>query len=63
MTHEEAYWLETCKSDHRYCIRVDNDAVFVDDTENAECVFDFNTYGWEFALELLRHIGCNADPV
>lgn len=64
MTRHEINWLNRCKllPDH-YRIDVDNDAVFVTDTDIDECVFEFNSYGWEMVIELLRYIGCNAEGV
>ena len=64
MTDREAYWLHMCsrrKEDYR--IDVDNDCVFVTDLHSGDCVFEFNHYGWEMVLDLLRYIGCNAEEV
>ena len=64
MTVEELGWIHKCKADPKtYRIDVDNDCVFVTDTDLEECVFDFNSYGWEMVIELLRYIGCNAEEV
>lgn len=46
-----------------YRIDVDNDSVFVTDTDIDECVFEFEHYGWEMVIDLLRYIGCNAEEV
>ena len=64
MTPDEICWLGICKSfPQKYRIDVDNDCVFISDLDANEDVFIFNHYGWEFALDLLRYIGCNAEPV
>lgn len=63
-THEEQVWIEACQNEpERFSVEVDNDAVFVVETEKHECVFTFRSYGYEFALALLRHIGCTAEMV
>lgn len=64
MNKSDIEWLEKCKSEtEKYRIDVDNDCIFVTDLEQEECVYCFSTYGYEFALELLRYVGCNADMV
>ena len=65
MTELEREWIERCKDkDGKFIIIVDNDSAYVVDlTEGdcGECVFEFNHYGWELALDLFLHIGCNAE--
>lgn len=64
MNEREAYWLHMCrcrKEDYR--IDVDYDSVFVTDLHSGYCVFEFDHYGSEMVLDLLRHIGCNAEEV
>lgn len=64
MTRQEKNWLERCRlSPDHYRIDVDNDAVFVTDIDIDECVFEFESYGWQMVVELLRYIGCNAEEV
>ena len=64
MTDREAYWLRMCcRRKDEYRIDVDNDCVFVTDLNSGDCVFEFNHYGWEMVLDLLRYIGCNAEEV
>lgn len=64
MDIREKEWIERCKRcKNRYRIDVDNDSVFVTDMNIDECVFEFNRYGWEMVIELLRYIGCNAEEV
>ena len=64
MSEIEILWLEKCRtSKDRYRIDVDNDSVFVTDLSIEECVFEFNSYGWEMVLDLLRYLGCNAEEV
>ena len=64
MNEFEFEWILKCVDEkERYRIDVDNDCVFVTDIEKEECVFEFNHYGWEFVIDLLRYIGCNAEAV
>lgn len=64
MNKTDIEWLEKCKAEsERYKIYVDNDCISVTDLEQDECVHTFSSYGYEFALELLQYIGCNADMV
>jgi hypothetical protein len=64
MTDREEYWLGVCKRrTEEYVIEVDNDSVFVTDIKSGDCVFLFNNYGWQFVIDLLRYIGCNAQEV
>lgn len=63
MTEQEKHWIEKCiQNPEKYVIVVDNDAVFVEDMDSIECVFEFEHFGWEMVLDLLRYIRCNADP-
>ena len=60
----EKAWLEKCtQQPDKYKVEVDNDAIFVTDIEENDCVFSFDDFGYHFALNLLKHIGCNADYV
>lgn len=64
MRTDDVLWLEKCKEEpEKYRIDVDNDCIFVTDLGQDECVHTFSSYGYEFALELLQYIGCNADMV
>lgn len=64
MTELECYWLHECiNHKDRYRIDVDNDCVFVTDLKTEKCKFEFNHYGWEFIIDLLRYIGCNVEEV
>lgn len=76
-TKQEKEWIEKCKKDNsgRYEISVDNDCVWVsenmgkdtffdgegDDINVYETVFTFNDYGQDFIVNMLKHIGCNAE--
>lgn len=40
---------------------IDNDSIFIDDMEKEEFAFEFNSYGYELAKELLDYIGCNTE--
>ena len=48
---------------NKYEIVVDNDNIWLQriamDSYDECYVGGFNTYGYEFAYELLKHIGCN----
>ena len=62
MTDLERYWLDMCKTrKDDFVIVVDNDCAFVTDIANGDCAFEFENYGWRLALDLLLHIGCNAE--
>lgn len=62
MNERERYWIDMCrKRKDEYVIVVDNDAAYVVEIFNGACVFEFNHYGWELALDLFKHIGCNAE--
>lgn len=64
MTEREEYWLWMCqRRKEEYVIEVDNDEVFVTEIKSGECVFLFKNYGWQFAVDLLRYIGCNVEVV
>lgn len=67
LTQEEIDWLEMAISNnYHYRISVDNDCVFIDERiadDEWECVFTFNNYGYEFIVQLLKYIGCNAETV
>jgi len=64
LTKEEQVWIEKCiKNPERYRIDVDNDDIHVSDIEQEESIFSFNEYGYYFIVNILRHLGCNADLV
>lgn len=70
-TEKEKHWIETCKKfPTLYDITVDNDCVWVsslpdevdmDEVQESIHVFTFNDYGQDFIVNLLKHIGCNAE--
>lgn len=54
------------KHPDEYRIIVDNDSIWlermIDEDSDEDCFVDnFNTFGCEFAYELLKHIGCNVE--
>jgi len=64
MSEKDIEWLEKCKNEpEKYKIYVDNDLISVTDVEQDENVHDFASFGYEFALDLLNYIGCNAEFV
>lgn len=64
MNEKEGDWIDRCVAEPtRYRLDVDNDDVSVYDIATEEVVYFFNSYGYEFALGLLIHIGCNAEMV
>ena len=64
MNSKEKYWIERCKQyPNIYKIYVDNDGVYVENTEKYERAFKFNSYGQDFIVELLQYIGINADYI
>ena len=61
---EEKLWIKKCQDNpSKYRIYVDNDCISVNDIEAHACSFRFDSYGYEFALNILIHIGCNANYV
>jgi len=60
-------WLQRCINEpDTYKIVVDNDCQWIEFDMNGEtCTLDLCpfVYGWEFALELLKFMGCNAESV
>ena len=70
LIQEEIDWLRLAIEDnYNYRVSVDNDCVFIDKRIDDdiwvdwECVFTFNNYGYEFIVQLLNYIGCNAELV
>ena len=62
MTEIERYWIDMCRRrKEEYVVVVDNDAAFVTELKSGDCVFLFNHYGWQLALDLFLHLGCNAE--
>ena len=62
MTELEKYWLNMCRRRKEdYVIRVDNDCVYVDNLHTGDCELEFQHFGWEMVIDLLRYIGCNAE--
>ena len=62
MNDTEKKWIIKCKTHpDKYRIMIDNDSIFIDDMEKEEFVFEFNSYGYELAKELLDYIGCNTE--
>ena len=63
MNEQDKLWIEKCKADWNYTIKVDNDEIFVVHTDADEELYTFSQYGYEFAKGLLQYIGCDADYV
>jgi hypothetical protein len=62
MSELEVCWIHLCqRRKEDYVIVVDNDCAFVNDLRSGACVFEFNHYGWQLALDLFLHLGCNAE--
>ena len=61
MTEQELEWLEKCKNDLNYRIVVDNDSIWIDGVKEDECVFQFNSYGEDFIVDLLNGLGYYAE--
>jgi hypothetical protein len=62
MSDKERFWINKCRfRPDIYVITVDNDSAFITDIKSGDCVFEFEHFGWELALYLLRYIGCNAE--
>jgi hypothetical protein len=61
MSEREIMWLQMAIANPiRYKIVVDNDYIWIDDAEIEESVFAFEDFGSDFIVNLLRHIGCDA---
>ena len=62
MSDNDVKWIDLCESlNKKFKIIVDNDEVCVVDTATNEEVYIFTEFGRQFALGLLRYIGCNAE--
>jgi len=61
-TQEDHDWFKKVQEmGDKYKIVIDNDAVWVEDIEKEECVYDFSTYGYYFIHALLNDMGINAE--
>lgn len=60
MSPEEKEWLDKVKCDKHYQIVVDNDSIWIDDVVEENCVFQFDDYGEDFIVSILRYLGFNA---
>lgn len=61
-TQEDHDWFKKVQEmGDKYKIVIDNDAVWVEDIEKEECVYDFSTYGCHFIRALLNDMGINAE--
>ena len=61
MTKQELEWLEKCKNDLNYRIVVDNDSIWIDGVKEDACVFQFESYGEDFIVDLLNGLGYYAE--
>ena len=62
MSDNDAKWIDLCESlNKKFKIIVDNDKAYVVDTTTDEEFYTFSEYGLQFAVGLLRYIGCNAE--
>ena len=64
MTKNDIRLLELAKGNpKKYQIVIDNDHIWVDNISNEEAMFvgSFENYGYEFAYNLLNHLGYNVD--
>jgi len=61
-TQEDHDWFDRVyEHPKKYKIVIDNDAVWVNDIEKEECVYTFNSYGYEFIYALLKDMGINVE--
>ena len=56
--YEKEKWYE---SPEKYKIVIGNDAVWVNDISKEECVYTFNSYGYQFIHTLLKDMGINVE--
>ena len=61
-SEEEIEWIKLAvENNNDYHIIVDNDCIYIEETDECECVFTFNSFGQDFIVNLLNYIGCNAE--
>lgn len=72
MNKEDKQWLKKCiDNPHKYKIFVDNDGIFIVDTEKQknedvwgdDVVHTFWNFGYDFVVDLLEYLGTNVDYV
>lgn len=58
----EKVWLNFIREfPEEYKIVVDNDSIWVDNISKEEYIFQFENYGVDFIVDVLRHLGCNVE--
>lgn len=64
---EDEEWLKKCiNNPEKYQIFVDNDDVFVVDTQNDDlegALYTFSEFGYDMLFHVLRFLKCNVDYV
>ncbi|MBS7020382.1 MAG: hypothetical protein KH135_00715 [Firmicutes bacterium] len=61
---EDKKWIEKCKKyPSKYKIYVDNDMIFVEDVFTEESIYTFEYFDYDFIVQVLNYIGCNAEWV
>ena len=62
MNKKEIEWLEEMrKNPSNYKIIVDNDSIWIDSLADEDCVFQFSDFGQDFIVNILNHMGFNAE--
>ena len=59
-------WIDKCKNNpNKYKIYVDNDdvSVVIEKDGEEEAIYSFTNFGYDFIVQILNYIGCNADWV
>ena len=54
-------WLKKVKEEKNYTITVDNDDIYIYDTEKEERVFTFDSFGQEFIVDMLNAFGYDSE--
>lgn len=63
---EDLKWIVKCKTyPNLYKIYVDNDDIFVASTldDDNEAIYTFQNFGYDFIVQVLNYIGCDAEWV
>ena len=61
MTKEEREWLRKIKDNPSYKIVVDNDSIWIDGLIEDDMVFEFQSYGQDFIVDMMNELGYFAE--
>ena len=57
MTTQERDWLLKIKGNPNYKIVVDNDSIWIDGLIEDDMVFEFQSYGQDFIVDMMNELG------